>query len=160
MAVLCVAGCPVRSDIGGMVSLEHLDVSHNSLHHLAPQLSSLLALTHLEASDNKLHQSTAVPEELVTLTGLRVRTGRVRVQGMGGPRGGMGGGRGHYHRGGVGTQHRSHEGCNHAESRGAPGRRPSQPPPNAGQLREQFVRGADVLQAAVEPGGAARPWGV
>jgi Leucine-rich repeat (LRR) protein len=56
-----------------MVSLAHLDVSHNSLHHLAPQLSSLVALTHLEASDNKLHQSTAVPEELVTLTALKVR---------------------------------------------------------------------------------------
>jgi Leucine-rich repeat (LRR) protein len=62
-----------HSDIGGMVSLAHLDVSHNSLHHLAPQLSSLVALTHLEASDNKLHQSTAVPEELVTLTALKVR---------------------------------------------------------------------------------------
>jgi hypothetical protein len=56
------------------VSLEHLDMSHNSLHHLAPQLSSLTALTHLEASDNKLHQSTAVPEELVTLTALKVRS--------------------------------------------------------------------------------------
>lgn len=61
------------SDIGGMVSLAYLDVSHNSLHHLAPQLSSLVALTHLEASDNKLHQSTAVPEELATLTALKVR---------------------------------------------------------------------------------------
>ena len=60
------------SDIGGMVALAHLDVSHNSLHHLAPQLSSLVALTHLEASDNKLHQSTAVPEELATLTALKV----------------------------------------------------------------------------------------
>lgn len=58
-----------------MVALAHLDVSHNSLHHLAPQLSSLVALTHLEASDNKLHQSTAVPEELATLTALKV--GRV-----------------------------------------------------------------------------------
>lgn len=56
-----------------MVSLAHLDVSHNSLHHLAPQLSSLTALTLLEASDNKLHQSTAVPEELVALTALKVR---------------------------------------------------------------------------------------
>jgi hypothetical protein len=57
------------------VSLAHLDVSHNSLHHLAPQLSSLVALTQLEASDNKLHQSTAVPEELVALTALKVRGG-------------------------------------------------------------------------------------
>lgn len=62
-----------------MVALEHLDVSHNSLHHLAPQLSSLVRLTHLEASDNKLHQSTAVPEELVTLTALKVSDARAHV---------------------------------------------------------------------------------
>jgi Leucine-rich repeat (LRR) protein len=68
------------SDVGGMVSLQHLDMSHNSLHHLAPQLSSLTALTHLEASDNKLHQSTAVPEELVTLTALKVRSSGQRQQ--------------------------------------------------------------------------------
>ncbi len=61
-----------------MVSLEHLDVSHNSLHHLAPQLSSLVRLTHLEATDNKLHQSTAVPEELVTLTALKVGGGQAQ----------------------------------------------------------------------------------
>lgn len=68
----CAALDYCRSDIGGMVALAHLDVSHNSLHHLAPQLSSLTALTLLEASDNKLHQSTAVPEELVALTALKV----------------------------------------------------------------------------------------
>lgn len=59
--------------MGGLLSLQHLDVSHNSLHHLTPHLSCLGQLTHLEASDNKLHQSAAVPEELASLTALRVR---------------------------------------------------------------------------------------
>lgn len=58
--------------VGGLLSLVHLDVSHNSLHHLATQLSCLLSLTHLEASDNKLHQNAAVPEELSTLRALKV----------------------------------------------------------------------------------------
>jgi Leucine-rich repeat (LRR) protein len=64
--------------MGGLVSLQHLDVSHNSLHHLTPHLSCLVQLTHLEASDNKLHQSAAVPEELASLTALRVRASQGR----------------------------------------------------------------------------------
>jgi Leucine-rich repeat (LRR) protein len=77
--VLRPSVCDENSDISGMVSLAHLDVSHNSLHHLAPQLSGLVALTYLEASDNKLHQSTAVPEELATLTALKVGGGFIQT---------------------------------------------------------------------------------